>query len=78
MGKSLKRNTDRSKPGSYRKNPKIAKKNVKKLAIGQVVYTAMCYENGTMIDDGTLFKLGDANFRWIGGSDYSGEWLREK
>jgi aminomethyltransferase len=30
-----------------------------------------------MIDDGTLFKLGDTNFRWIGGSDYSGEWLRE-
>ena len=52
-------------------------RNVKKLAIGQVVYTAMCYENGTMIDDGTLFKLGDTNFRWIGGSDYSGEWLRE-
>ena len=52
-------------------------RNVKKLAIGQVVYTAMCYENGTMIDDGTLFKLGDANFRWVGGSDYSGEWLRE-
>ena len=52
-------------------------RNIKKLAIGQVVYTAMCYENGTMIDDGTLFKLGDANFRWIGGSDYSGEWLRE-
>ncbi len=52
-------------------------RNIKKLAIGQVIYTAMCYENGTMIDDGTLFKLGDANFRWIGGSDYSGEWLRE-
>ena len=52
-------------------------RNVKKLAIGQVVYTAMCYENGTMIDDGTLYKLGNANFRWIGGSDYSGEWLRE-
>ena len=52
-------------------------RNVKKLAIGQVVYTAMCYENGTMIDDGTLFKLGDANFRWICGNDYSGEWIRD-
>ena len=28
-----------------------------------------------MIDDGTLYKLGDNNFRWICGSDYSGEWL---
>ncbi len=52
-------------------------RNVKKLAIGQVVYSALCYENGTMIDDGTLYKLGENNFRWICGSDYSGEWLRE-
>ncbi len=52
-------------------------RNVKKLAIGQVVYSALCYKNGTMIDDGTLYKLGDTNFRWICGNDYSGEWLRE-
>jgi aminomethyltransferase len=31
-----------------------------------------------MIDDGTLFRLGDQNFRWIGGDDYSGIWLREQ
>jgi len=52
-------------------------RNVKKLSIGQVVYSALCYENGTMIDDGTLYRLGENNFRWICGSDYSGEWLRE-
>ena len=52
-------------------------RNVKKLALGQVVYSALCYENGTMIDDGTLYKLGDTNFRWICGNDYSGERLRE-
>ncbi len=53
-------------------------RNVRKLAVGQVVYTAMCYEHGGMIDDGTLFRLGDNNFRWIGGVDYSGIWLREQ
>jgi aminomethyltransferase len=53
-------------------------RNVRKLAVGQVVYTAMCYEHGGMIDDGTLFRLGDNNFRWIGGADYSGIWLREQ
>ena len=53
-------------------------RNVRKLAIGQVVYTAMCYEHGGMIDDGTLFRLGENNFRWIGGDDYSGIWLREQ
>ena len=33
-------------------------RNVKKLSNGQVVYSAMCYENGCMIDDGTLMKFG--------------------
>ena len=33
-------------------------RNIKKLAVGQIVYSAMCYENGTMIDDGTLYRLG--------------------
>jgi aminomethyltransferase len=31
---------------------------VKKLSVGQVVYSAMCYDHGGMIDDGTLFNTG--------------------
>jgi aminomethyltransferase len=53
-------------------------RNIRRLAVGQVVYTAMCYENGGMIDDGTVFRLGTDNFRWIGGNDESGIWLREQ
>lgn len=53
-------------------------RNVRKLAPGDVVYTAMCYETGTMIDDGTLFRLADENFRWIGGNDAGGDWLRKQ
>lgn len=53
-------------------------RDMKKLSVGQVVYTAMCYEHGGMIDDGTVFRLGDNNFRWIGGNDTSGEWVREQ
>ena len=53
-------------------------RDVRKLSVGQVVYSATCYENGGMIDDGTLFRLGPNNFRWIGGDDYSGIWLREQ
>ncbi|NBE06103.1 DUF1989 domain-containing protein [Paragemmobacter ruber] len=53
-------------------------RDVKKLSVGQVVYSAMCYEHGGMIDDGTLFRLGRDNFRWIGGDDYGGIWLREQ
>ena len=53
-------------------------RNMKKLSVGQVVYTAMCYEHGGMIDDGTVYRLGDTNFRWVGGNDTSGLWLREQ
>jgi len=45
-------------------------RNMRRLAVGQVVYTAMCYETGGMIDDGTVFRLGQDNFRWIGGSGH--------
>ena len=30
----------------------------RRLAVGQVVYTAMCNDTGGMIDDGTVFRLG--------------------
>jgi aminomethyltransferase len=53
-------------------------RDVRKLAVGQVVYSAMCYPHGGMLDDGTLLRLGPDNFRWICGEDYSGVWLREQ
>jgi aminomethyltransferase len=53
-------------------------RDVSRLADGQVVYTAMCNDTGGMLDDGTVFRLGADNFRWIGGSEYGGVWLREQ
>ena len=53
-------------------------RDVRKLAVGQVVYTPMCYEHGGMVDDGTLFRLGENNFRWIGGDDASLLWIKEQ
>ena len=53
-------------------------RDVKKLGVGQVVYSAMCYEHGGMIDDGTLLRLGRDNFRWIGGDAFGGVWMREQ
>jgi aminomethyltransferase len=42
-----------------------------------VVYTAMCNETGGMVDDATVFRLGDDNFRFIGGDEYDGIWLKD-
>ncbi|MEZ5911039.1 MAG: hypothetical protein R3D84_01480 [Paracoccaceae bacterium] len=53
-------------------------RDMKKLPVGGIVYTAMCYDHGGMIDDGTVFRLGETNFRWIGGNDQSGLWLRKQ
>ena len=53
-------------------------RNVRTLSAGRIVYTAMCYDTGGMLDDGTLFRLGDNNFRWVCGDDYGGIWLRQQ
>ncbi|BBZ33038.1 DUF1989 domain-containing protein [Mycolicibacterium confluentis] len=51
-------------------------RDIRRLARGQVVYTAMCTDTGGVIDDCTVFRLGDNNFRFIGGDPYDGEHLR--
>lgn len=53
-------------------------RDIRRLAVGQVVYTALCNETGGMIDDATVFRLGDDNFRFVGGDPYDGIWLSEQ
>jgi aminomethyltransferase len=55
----------------------VLTRDMKKLSQGQVVYSAMCYDHGGMIDDGTVFRLGRDQFRWIGGEDFGGIWIRD-
>ena len=65
-------------PGAKDLMQNCVTRDMDKLSVGQVVYTAMCYEHGGMIDDGTVFRLGENNFRWVGGNDLSGLWLQEQ
>jgi aminomethyltransferase len=53
-------------------------RNIRKLSHGRVVYSAMCNETGGMIDDCTVFRLDDNNFRFVGGDEYDGIWLRQQ
>jgi aminomethyltransferase len=53
-------------------------RDIRRLSDGQVVYTALCNDTGGMIDDGTVFRLQPTNFRFVGGSEYDGIWLREQ
>ncbi|MFZ0088204.1 MAG: DUF1989 domain-containing protein, partial [Solirubrobacteraceae bacterium] len=56
---------------------RVVTRNIRKLAVGQVVYTALCNETGGMIDDATVFRMGQDNFRFIGGDEYDGIWMRQ-
>lgn len=56
---------------------KALTRNVSKLALNRGVYALMCDESGSVIDDGTLFRLTDDAFRWCCGSDDSAEQLKK-
>jgi aminomethyltransferase len=56
----------------------IFTRDIRKLAVGQIFYTPLCYEHGGMVDDGTLFRMSETNYRWIGGDDASLLWIKEQ
>jgi sarcosine oxidase subunit alpha len=53
-------------------------RDIRRLSDGQVVYTAVCNDTGGMIDDGTVFRIAATNFRFVGGSEWDGVWLRDQ
>ncbi len=57
---------------------KVQTRDMRKLAVGQVVYTAVCHAHGGMMDDGTVFRLGRDVFRFVCGEDTTGLWLKEQ
>jgi aminomethyltransferase len=56
----------------------VVPRDVRRLANGQITYTSICNPDGGMLDDGTLMRLHQDNFRWVGGSEASGEWMAER
>lgn len=53
-------------------------RNVAKLAQHRGFYALMCDQRGSVIDDGTLFRLEPTAFRWCCGSNNSALHLREQ
>lgn len=53
-------------------------RNVAKLGQHRGFYALICDERGSVIDDGTLFRLEPASFRWCCGSPDSALHLREQ
>ncbi len=51
-------------------------RNVSRLPVWRGSYTLMCDESGSVVDDGTLFRLAPDIFRWCCGSEESGRLLQ--
>ncbi len=52
----------------------VTTNNVSNLAIGQAQYSAMCYENGGIVDDLLLYKLPDYYMMVVNASNLDKDW----
>ena len=50
---------------------RVMTRDVARLAVWRGTYSLICDEAGTVIDDGTLFRLSDHLFRWCCGTEES-------
>jgi aminomethyltransferase len=55
---------------------RIITRDARKLAVGQVYYTPWCDEEGKVIDDGTVTRLGESVYRWTA-ADPNLRWFTE-
>jgi len=63
-------------PDATRLVDRIITRDMKKVAVGQVVYTPWCDERGKVIDDGTVSRLAENTYRWTA-ADPSLRWFTQ-
>jgi len=63
-------------PDATRLVDRIITRDVRKIAVGQVVYTPWCDERGHVIDDGTVSRLEENVYRWTA-ADPSLRWFSQ-
>ena len=55
---------------------RVIARDINKVAIGQVIYCCWCDEEGKVIDDGTISRLGENLYRWTA-ADPSMRWFHQ-
>src|SRR5499426_303400 len=55
---------------------RIITRDMRKVAIGQVIYTPWCDEQGKVIDDGTVSRLAENTYRWTA-ADPNFRWFHQ-
>ena len=55
---------------------RVITRDINKVAVGQVIYCCWCDEQGKVIDDGTISRLGEGLYRWTA-ADPSMRWFHQ-
>ncbi len=63
-----------SGPDATRLVDRVITRDATRMAVGQVVYTPWCDEHGKVIDDGTVHRLAEDEYRWTA-ADPQYRWL---
>ncbi|MEO8462671.1 MAG: aminomethyl transferase family protein, partial [Chloroflexota bacterium] len=63
-----------SGPDAMRLVDRVITRDATKLKVGQVYYTPWCDEHGKVIDDGTVHRLSETEYRWTA-ADPQYRWL---
>jgi aminomethyltransferase len=63
-------------PDATRLVDRVVTRDMRKVAIGQVIYTPWCDEQGKVIDDGTVSRLAENTFRWTA-ADPNFRWFHQ-
>jgi glycine cleavage system T protein (aminomethyltransferase) len=64
-----------SGPDATRLVDRVITRDANKLAVGRVYYTSWCNEDGRVVDDGTVARLDEQEYRWTA-ADPSLRWFR--
>ena len=65
-----------SGPDATRLVDRVITRDIRKVSVGQVVYTPWCDEHGKVIDDGTVSRLEENTYRWTA-ADPSLRWFTQ-
>ncbi|HEV2388019.1 MAG TPA: aminomethyltransferase family protein [Candidatus Acidoferrales bacterium] len=65
-----------SGPDAARLIQRVIARDIAAVAVGQVIYCCWCDEQGKVLDDGTIARLGETTFRWTA-AEPNLRWLRE-
>jgi aminomethyltransferase len=65
-----------SGPDATRLVDRIVTRDLRKVSVGQVIYTPWCDEQGKTIDDGTVSRLEENTYRWTA-ADPSLRWFEQ-